>query len=184
MKKLASIATALCIVFLATCARAQNFYQGLDYTSVIYKEYGVDAQAHLKLLRYKIGIRANDNLAFEGHIGKGIGSDTVNVEGIPISMELDTVIGFYAHIIIPVKTGTPEPEEKGQFYVILGYTHGSATASAYGISVSDSDSDFTYGFGGEAMLGKNFGVTFEYAQFADDTESEYSGFSTGIKIHF
>lgn len=184
MYKLKAIAALVLLLFLAASAQAQTFYQGIDYANITYSESGYDVEAKLKALRYKIGIRPISYLAFEGHLMKGIGSDTVNVGGIDIKMELDNGFGLYTLVIFPVQGSAPGSEEKGKFYVILGYTRGSATASSMGLSLSDTDSDFSYGFGAEILFTKHFAGTLEYMQFIDKPGFEYSGLCTGIKIYF
>lgn len=184
MNKFNLIVPLVLLPFLAANAHAQTFYQGIDYANITYTESGYDAEVHLKALRYKIGVRVNESFAFEGHFAKGIGSDTVNIDGLDISMELDTGLGFYSLVIFPIKGTSEDAEEKGKFYVMLGYTRGTATVSAYGLSITDSDSDLSYGFGAEILFTRHFAGTFEYMQFIDKPDFEYSGFGTGIKIYF
>lgn len=182
MGKFKSIALFVILLFLAAVVQAQTPYQGIDYADLHYSD-SEGYRANLKALRYKMGVQVNPKIAFEGHIIQEIASDTINVSGVGVKLELDSGFGLYMLIIFPLK-GNAESEEKGKFYFIAGYTYGSGTVSASGISITDSNSDMSYGVGGEILFTKHFAGTVEYAQLIKKPIVEYSSLSMGIKFYF
>ena len=175
MKKLI-FCICLCIIFYAANATAQKFYAELDHIFVDYSETG-GYEADLQMMRVRFGALITPNFAFEARFGRGIKSDTLDVLGIKVKLELGNAYGFYINGILPIT-------ETFRIYLPIGFTSGTGTAIAAGISVTETETDFSYGLGAEFFSGKSFSFVIEYMQFIDKTDFKYSGLGCGFKFYF
>ncbi len=170
------------IIFLALCALSisaaaqQESYIGGNLSFLDYSETGLD-DASLTAAVAKLGNRINDNIAAEFRLGFGLGSDEVDVQGIPVDLELDNLFGVY------VKGGMPLAQNLYP-YAVLGYTRAKLTATAYGNSFSDSETDISFGFGLDLKTASEVTFSAEYMNYFDKDEVEISGFSLSVSKNF
>jgi len=106
-----------------------------------------------------------------------LGSDEVDVQGIPVDLELDNLFGVY------VKGGMPLAQNLYP-YAVLGYTRAKLTATAYGNSFSDSETDISFGFGLDLKTASEVTFSAEYMNYFDKDEVEISGFSLSVSKNF
>ncbi len=136
-------------------------------------------------LRFRGGVHFTPQLAFEAHVGLG-GSDRksfVDEDG-PFSVEakLDRLIGGYIRANIPVA-------DTINLYGLVGFSdlkldlrlreEGFAT-----LSESDSVSGLSFGLGIEGLIFDDLYLNFDYMSYLNETNTELSAFSLGVRWVF
>ena len=172
IKSIAKLSLLASAMALTNSVSAENYYGGginlIDYSI---DEFGIDAS--LTTLTAKLGTKFNENLAFEGRIGFGVGDDTV--EGVDV--ELSNYFGVYFK-------GGFSATEKVYPYAVLGYTRGKLKASGPGGSISSSDSDVSFGIGVDYSITNATALSFEYTNFYDKDGEELSGLNLFLSKTF
>ena len=99
------------------------------------------------------GYNFNKNIALEGRIGFGAGSDTI--QGIDVKVD-----SYYSILF----RGTLPVNDAFNVYALAGHTNGKLKASALGVSDTFSDSGFSYGIGAEARFAGHSAVSLEWGR--------------------
>ena len=163
-------------------------YMGAGYHMGTYDESGFD-EYNPTGLKLKAGKYIAENVAIEGHLIFGIGSDekTYNIPGSIIGNPVELELEIKNAISVFVKGDMPL-SNTANIYGLLGFTKAKAEVTATGpggsISGSDDDSGLSYGFGAEVGFGNNMYVSGEYVIYISESDYDYSGFNIGISKEF
>ena len=157
-------------------ASADNTYLGVGYHFGTYDESGFP-EANLNGIKLEVGTYVAPNVAIEGHLLFGSGSDTVTYLGTDIDLKLKNAISVF------VKGGLPL-SEAANLYGLLGFTKGKLEASVLGTTFSEDDSGLSYGFGAEVAVGSNMYISGEYIMYISELDYDYTGFNIGISRRF
>ena len=176
---LITFATTIPLLLLSTqasAAQAGTSYAGFQYANVNYQEPGFP-ELNPAVLVGRVGHFLTDAVAVEGRIGFGITDDSITYSGIPISLEVDSIVGIYAVGYLPVG-------DSASLYGLFGFTSGEITASALGYSVSGDEDDISYGIGAELSFGGNASANIEYTSYIDKATFDASAISLGVSVGF
>jgi hypothetical protein len=173
------IASALAVVSNGAHARdVGTNYAGAQYAITTYSEDGISEEPNPTALVGRLGRFFHTNFSLEGRLGIGLQDDTVNVFGVDVTMELDSLIGVYGlgHINIT---------ETSSVYGLIGFTQAEATLSAPGFgSESDDESDLSLGIGADIGIGNAASVNIEYAQYLSKSDFDFTAISFGVNFYF
>jgi len=165
-------AAACLLAVLATTAQAENYVGG----NMAFVDY--DSDASLKAIVGRLGMTFGENLAGEVRLGKGYGTDTIDVSGYNVKVELETMYGVYGRFNMAVSS-------RAYPYVIAGYTRGKVKASISGIgSSTDTEGDLSYGFGLDYHVNEKLTINGEYMQYLDKSGADISALSIGVSTRF
>ncbi|MBW6392497.1 porin family protein [Billgrantia antri] len=167
MKALAVSSAAVLAVAFAATAQAQQYqmpmypqtYAGAD---AIFWELDPDrgSSADSVGLRVNGGMKFNDYLAAEAHLGTG-GSDG--------AVDLEYLVGAYAKGILPVS-------QEFRLYGLAGVTEVDFDV--------DSESGFSYGGGAEFDVAPNLAVGADYMRYLDESAYTFDAASVGVRYRF
>lgn len=181
--KFASLVLASGLVAVSSVASAQTYVE-LGHTSVDYSEklFGIEAKSSPTALRAVLGYELSKNLAVEGMLAVGMGSDNVSVlipgfGRLSGKFEIDNMYGIF---VKPKMNFTPELEG----FVRAGYVHAKGTASFPGVPVSASESGFSYGAGMSYALSKSTSLNVDYMRYLDKSGAKADGFTFGVGFKF
>ena len=145
-------------------------FVGVSVGMVDYSEElgnGFEATADVTMLSLRGGLKFNEHVSAELRIGKS-SSDTANVFGFPVEVEVENYLGAYAKAHLPIN-------DNFNVYGLLGFTKASFSADAGFGAVSDDESDMSYGLGLEFWQGKKragqIGGAIEYINYYDKNET-------------
>jgi hypothetical protein len=141
-------------------------FLGVSVGSVDYSEElggGFEATADVTMLSLRGGLKFNDYVSAELRLGKS-SSDTANVFGFPVEVEVESYLGAYAKGHLPIN-------DNFNAYGLLGFTKASFSADAGFGAVSDDESDMSYGLGVEFWQSEKrsgrIGGAIEYINYYD-----------------
>jgi opacity protein-like surface antigen len=161
-------------------------YAGVQYASTDFSFDGVSQEFSPTALIGRAGSNFNQYVSIEGRLGIGLSDDTITVtDGVTtrqVSVELDTLIGFYGIGRVPLG-------KSSSLYALIGLTQVDATASSSvtgsaPASLSDDESDLSYGLGADIGLRYNLWVNIEYVQYLDKSDIEVSAVAVGMRFGF
>lgn len=158
--------------YAADAPAGQGAYVGGVYSFIDYKESGIPA-VKPKAIALMVGWQFNQNLAVEGRIGAGAGSD--DLDGIDIKVD-----SYYSGLL----RGTVPMTDSFNLYAIAGVTSGKLKASAAGVTVSDSETKASYGIGVEFVVQKQSGISVEWGRFLSGDGYTADAISLGYRYHF
>jgi outer membrane immunogenic protein len=146
-------------------------YFGLQYGMVTYSEDEL-SDLNPSVLIFRFGQHATENFSIEGRFGLGVADDSLDISGVNLSLEIDSVIGVYGVI----HAGS---SADSSLYALFGFTkvEVTGTVSAPGFqseSLTDSDSGASFGIGVE--LG-NFNI--EFTQYLSESTYDVTAISLG-----
>lgn len=175
MKHLVTSAlVASCII--TSTAMAENTYFGAGYHIGTYDESGFP-KANPGGIKIEAGKYIAENVAIEGHLLFGAGSDTVTYLGVDVDVKLKNAISVFVKGDLPVS-------ETANLYGLLGFTKGKLEASALGTTISEDDSGLSYGIGAEAGFGNDLYFSGEYVFYISESDYDYTGFNIGLHKRF
>ena len=150
-------------------------YLGAQYGLVTYSESGVpDYKPSALVIRG--GYHFSPYVSVEGRYGFGVSSDTQNLLGVDVKLEVDNVYGLYAVGHLPLANSF-------ELYGVAGFSSSSLTASGSGGSVSDSESDLSIGIGAEYFMQK-ISFSLEYMSYMRKSDFDLSAFALGVNFMF
>lgn len=173
-------AVSLAVIAFAAPALAQEpaggFTDTSAYGSIGYSRVqtnGEDelADINVNAVTGRAGIRFGRYVGVEGEVSFGAGSETVDVLGVDVEVELDASFVGYLVGAIPI---TPNAE----VFARVGYGRTGITASndEAGVSSSASEVSVNYGIGGSYFFDGRNGVRLDYTRFNfEDSEDEEDG---------
>ena len=167
-----AIAGVCSTAYAADEASDQGFYVGGVYSFIDYKESGYSS-VKPKAIALMFGWQFIPNLALEGRIGAGAGSDDLG--GIDIKVD-----SYYSGLL----RGTVPVSDSFNLYAIAGVTNGKLKASAGGITVSDSETKASYGVGVEFVVQKQSGISLEWGRFLSGNGYTADAISLGYRYRF
>ncbi|MRD55183.1 outer membrane beta-barrel protein [Betaproteobacteria bacterium LSUCC0115] len=152
-------------------------YFDLSYGQLTYKESGLSSLSP-SIISGTFGSYVYDGLAFEGFLATGVSDDSVTYSGVPLTLKVDSAVGFYVKPYLRVSEGT-------EVYAKVGYFRGRLTVSApRGLSDSTTGSDVSYGVGLSTRVGGSVSVFAEYMSYYDKSDTTIRGLNLGVKIPF
>ncbi|MDX5434964.1 MAG: porin family protein [Halomonas sp.] len=167
MKLLAVLAAVLMATAFASSAQAQQYqmpmypqaYVGAD---AMFWELDPDRgpSADSVGLRLNGGMKFNDYLAAEAHLGTG-GSDG--------AVDLEYLVGAYAKGILPVS-------QEFRLYGLAGFTEVDFDI--------DRESGFSYGGGAEFDVAPNLAIGADYMRYLDKSDYTFDAASVGVRYRF
>ena len=177
MKK---ITLASVLALAAIGAQAQT-YGEIGYATVSFTDPSTSPtyKSSPKALRGLVGYEVSENIAVEGIIGLGLGSDSIKVNGQSsgANLKINSMYGVYL---------TPKAKlaDNLEGFVRAGYMHVKGTATDSGSSSTSSESGFSYGFGARYALDKNMSLNVDYMSYLNKTDIKATGFTVGIGYKF
>jgi len=118
--------------------------------------------------------------SIEGRFGVGLEEDTQNINGVDVSVELDTLTGAYG-------VGHINFGKYSSVYGLIGVSRVQGTVkapSSSGGSVTDSESDLSLGIGVDLGFSNSFSVNVEYVSYVSKTDVDLSAIGLGAVIRF
>ncbi len=172
------VLTASTVVAVAS----EKTYIGAQYATGTYSD---DVLEEMNLgdisptaLIARLGVHLNNNVSIETRYGIGLQSDSINVMGLDIFLDLDSLLGVYA-------VGRLNPEEVLTVYGVMGFTNAEATVSAPGfVPVTVDESGFSFGAGVEVSVDDNFAFNIEYMQYLNKDDFTFSAIGLGAVVSF
>ena len=175
MKKLLVASVVSAAILGSFSASANDTYFG---ASVNFLDIGSDGDdVSINTLVGTLGKNVNENLSAEFRFGFGLSSDSVDVFGTEVDIDLNNMYGVYLKGKLPMSDSFVP-------YAVIGYSRGELEASAMGISASESESDVSFGFGFDYKTSESFSVNFEYINYLDKDGTEVDGFGIGFAKSF
>jgi hypothetical protein len=153
----------------------QLLYGELGYTGVEIERGG--SSADNELLTGFIGYKFHPNVAGEAFLAVGVGDETQDVFGTPITTELDSMYGLF---IKPTTMVSDQLELFGR----VGYVAADLTVSSPTGSFSEDDSSFAYGAGANYYFTDRFYGQFAYTTFYDKDDTDISGYTLAVGMEF
>ncbi|MCC6302950.1 MAG: porin family protein [Gammaproteobacteria bacterium] len=153
-----------------------NVYVGAGYHLGTYDESGFP-NMDLNAVKLEVGKYLTKNIALEGHLLFGAGSEKVDVLGTEVEVKLKNAISVFIKGDLPLS-------EAANVYGLLGVTKGKLEASVLGITASEDDSGLSYGIGAEIGFGKGLFVSGEYLFYLSESDYDYTGFNIGLSKKF
>lgn len=139
--------------------RATGPYFGVQYLAGVYDEPGVST-LHPSAVVGVLGARLGPYMAFEGRLGVGLSDDSTVYLGVPVSLDIDNLVGGYLRIMAPMGAGS-------DIFAAFGFTRTKLSASAYGVTVSETETDASFGFGVDVSFTRNSALRVEYLWLQD-----------------
>lgn len=177
MKKI----TLVSVLALAAIGAQAQTYGEIGYTTVSFTDPSSSPtiKTSPKALRGLMGYEISENIAIEGIIGLGLGSDSIKVNGQSsgANLKINSMYGVYL---------TPKAKlaDNLEGFVRAGYMHVKGTATDSGSSSTSSESGFSYGFGARYALDKNMSLNVDYMSYLNKTDIKATGFTVGIGYKF
>jgi opacity protein-like surface antigen len=178
MKKILTL-IVLCVLVSSINASANegSKYFGINLSRGEYSEDGISEDFNPLAIIGKFGYCVHKNFAIEGRLGIGLTDDEKEVYGYDVSLELDSLIGFYGKGILDLN-------ERIQAYGLIGLTRAEGTVEASGYSESDDDTGLSYGIGIDFELSNKIYVGLEYVSYLSKSDFDLAAFSVGITKYF
>ena len=180
MKKITSAIIGITTLTFSINSFTETGYAGNNIGIVKYSENDLK-DASVTSVIGRLGVNFSENFSGEIRLGTGIQEDTINVSGIDVDFEIDSLIGGYLR-------GDFKITEAFFPYAVLGYTKVEGTASIGSIGVSDSGSDVSFGIGADIKITDTITINAEYINYYDEEEDgndiEFSGLSLGLAFNF
>ncbi len=178
-KTLCKTAAAAAMVLVAVAAQAQanksEFYGELGLTSVTYKESGYSIKP--TMIRAIGGVDVHPNFAVEGMLAIGATNDTVRIQNVNLTGEIDNAYGIF---LKPKATLAPNLEVFGR----LGYVKTKISASIPGYAISDTGSDTAYGLGVSYKFSESLSLNADYMSYYNKNAVKGTGFTVGLGMRF
>ena len=166
--KYAAVVFVIYLVAALNAAQAETgLYAGVGYAQIKADDVNVDFDA----TQFVVGVKFNKVLAVEGRYFETMGDESIS----GVNLSLDEAYGLYAVITAPID-GSLKP------YLVIGRTHGKATASAtdcysgyYGYcdsySASEGGTETSRGVGVSYVANQHVTFRAEYMQTYDDVKT-------------
>jgi opacity protein-like surface antigen len=122
---------------------------------------------------FTLGSQLSPNFSIEGRFATG-GSDTVGT--FDADVELDSLFSIMA------KPHTSGDNVRG--YGLLGFSDVDLSADRGARSVEADDNGFSYGAGVEFAVGESGWINFEYANYLDEDDYTFDGWTIGARFEF
>lgn len=157
---------------------AEDTYLGVGYHMGSYDETGVDT-LNPNAIKFKVGKYVAKNVAIEGHLLFGAGSDSTVYSGVDVDLKLKNAISVFVKGDLPLSA-------TANLYGLLGMTKGKLELAlpAYNYTDSADDSGLSYGFGAEVAVGEDMYLSGEYIMYISESDYDYSGFNIGVSKKF
>lgn len=173
MLKGALLLTISAINTVAIADNTGNTYVGVSYGLGTYNEDGVEELNPTGLMG-KYGKYMSDGFSLEGRFGIGLQDDSVNLLGVDVSLDFDTLFGVYG-------VGHVNVNKSSSVYGLIGFTRAEATVSAPGFgSETDDESGVSYGVGANIGVGDNVALNIEYIQYLNKSDFDFSTIGFGV----
>ena len=176
MKAVSKLVIISVITLGSISANADNAYVGLGYHLGTYDESGFP-EANPNGIKLEAGKYVAPNVAIEGHLLLGAGSDTVTYLGVDVDLKLKNAISVFIKGDLPIS-------DTANLYGLLGFTKIKLEASALGTTFSDDDNGLSYGLGAELGIGNDLFMSGEYIFYISESDYDYTGFNIGISKRF
>jgi opacity protein-like surface antigen len=167
MTRFTQISTVLGFTLLAAGAQAQSLYGEVGYTGLDYRAPGLKVSPGM--VRGLVGYEFTPNLAVEGMVGLGAGSDSDS----GTSLKLKNTVGVFGKVQAPIT-------EDLKVYGRLGVARTSLQTNG----VSDSDTGLAYGAGVTYDLSKTTYLNADYTKYLDRDSKKLEGVTVGVGFRF
>lgn len=156
MKKLVLAASAACVLTAVPAfAHAEtDWYADVGYTTINVDELDIN----LGLAHARVGAQFTPNFAAEGELALGVGDDTVDDFGTPVTVEMKSLAAGYVVLNYPVNKHL-------DVFVRAGYATFKVEASSTLGTASDTGSDSTVGFGAKGWFTEKDGVRLDWTNY-------------------
>lgn len=176
MKSLITLATIATLSTFNVYAEIGDTYLGAGYHLGTYDEAGFPT-LNPNGIGIKVGKFVADNVAIEGQLAFGAGSDSTTYLGVDVDLKLKQAISVFVKGYMPLSSSA-------NVYGLLGFTKGKLEASASGTTISADDSGLSYGIGAETKMGNDMYISGEYIFYISESDYDYTGFNIGISKKF
>lgn len=172
-------ASIIAIPFQVFASSEVDAYLGIGYGVGEYSAEGVpDFNPSGMVVRF--GGIFNRYFAIEGRFGVGLEEDTQNINGVDVSVELDTLMGAYGvgHIYFG---------KSSSVYGLIGISRVEGTVKAPsipGATASDNENDLSYGIGVDVGITQSISLNIEYVSYVTKTDLDLSAIGLGAVIRF
>lgn len=154
---------------------ASPIYGELGWASITYKESGYKLQP--SMVRALVGTELNPNLNVEGMLGFGVSDDTVNIQGVRVTGQINNAWGIF---LKPKASIAPNLELFGR----VGYVKTKVTASVPGYAISDTGGDIAYGAGLSYKISETTSLNADYMSYYNKDAVKATGFTIGLGLRF
>jgi len=178
LRKLVFLGIAALVSTPAAGTEAGSTYAGGQFAMLDYDVDGVSSFNPTGLIG-RVGHFVADYVAIEGRVGFGLSDDSITVQGVRVTGELENLFGAYVVGHLPIE-GAFSP------YGLLGFTSAKARLELpdFGISETDTDSGFTWGLGVDIRVNPQVSINGEYVRYLDESEYDFSALSFGVNFWF
>jgi len=178
MKKLFPFIVALGFLSPTLASAQQKPYVEVGFSAITIKdETNFLGDYNNGAIKLTVGSEITNWLAIEGTVGTGVGDDTNNVLGVPVTVKTKEFASLYLRPFVKIN-------EQVELFGRLGYFSGKIQASALGQTVSETDSDFSYGVGVAFSLTNTSAIVLDYMQFYDKESVKITGFGIAYRQRF
>ena len=177
MKKLliAAVCAGASLSSFAQTAPEKLTYGELGYTSVTIDSDGFTADN--ELLTGILGYKFHPNVAGEAFLAAGIGDDTSNFFGEPITTEIDSAYGLFIKPYMMVN-------EQFELFGRVGYVNTDYTISGLGRAASEDNSSFAYGVGANYRFTDTLYGQLAYTTFYNKDDTDITGYTLAVGMKF
>ena len=177
LKTAVAAAALVCVVGAQAQSKpgASPVYGELGWASITYKESGYKLQPGM--VRAIVGTEVNPNLSVEGMLGFGVADDTVNIQGVRVTGEINHAWGVF---LKPKASVAPNLELFGR----VGYVKTKVTASVPGYAISDTGGDLAYGAGLSYKISDSTSLNADYMSYYNKDGVKGTGFTIGLGLRF
>lgn len=170
-----ALAALGCVTVTAQAAGPQPYF-GVSFAGTTFELDGYEDDAAPNVLLLKLGVYLNEFVSFEGRIGGGVSSDTIDIGGVPVDVDIDYITGYYARFHLPLG-------DRLKPYAMAGFSNVGITATGNSVATGE-DTDVSYGFGADMGLSDTVLFNVEWVNYIDKGGAEISAASAGVHIGF
>jgi hypothetical protein len=128
-------------------------------------------------IKISLGAEVLPGLAVEGSLGTGVGDDTNNVLGVPVTVKTNGFATLYARPFVKLN-------EQVEFFGRVGYFRGEIEATVRGQTFSDTEGDLSYGVGFAFNLTKESAIVLDWMKYYDKDGVDVSGVGIAYRFRF
>ncbi len=132
---------------------------------------------HVNTLRGIVGYELHPNVAVEGHLGLGVGSDSGTLQGDPYKARIRHALGLY---VKPKAVLSPDVE----VFARLGYARIKTKLTIAGDTESITDSGASYGLGLAYRITPKLAAVVDYTHYHGEEGTKIHGYAIGLRMQF
>jgi attachment invasion locus protein len=177
MKQLFKCASMAVVALVASAAQAQTVYGEVGYMATDFSDSvsRVGLSAKPNAVRGLVGYEISPNLAFEGMLAFGSGTETLRVGGVNsgLGLKIDNMIGAFVKPKMPVG-------DVFELFGRAGYVSTKLTLDGE----SDREGSLAYGVGGSFKMTPALSLNVDYMIYHKKDDAKIDGYSVGLNYRF